>query len=77
MSSNVPLLLLLCFITVELVVSLVALVTLLLDLFFFFVLSAALLDCVTSTYPFILNDQFKNKSDWEINKYLPLLLGSK
>ena len=61
-SSNVPLLLLLCFITVEFVDSLLALVALLLDFVGtprFFVLPAALLDCVTVTRPFISIDQFK------------------
>ena len=66
-SSNVPLLLLLCFITVEFVGSLVALTPLVALLFylfgaprFFLALPAgALLNCVTATRPFISIDQLK------------------
>ena len=52
-----------CSFFVEFVNSLVALVALLLDFVgapgFFFVLPAALLDCLTATRPFISIDQFK------------------
>ena len=75
------LLLLLFFITVEFFDSLLALVALLLDLLalldFLIVLPGALLDCVTATRLFISIDQFEKKSDWEGNKYSPLLLSCK
>ena len=79
-SSNVPLLLLLCFITVEFVDSLRALVALLLDFVgtprFFIVLPAALLDCVMARRPFISIDQSKkNLIGKEIK--ISLLLGGK
>ena len=34
-------------------------------------------DCITAIRPFILIQQFQNKSVQETNKYLPLLLGCK
>ena len=79
-SSNVLLLLLLCFITIELVDLLVAPVALPFDLVGaprFFCLACSVAGLPNEDTPIHFNWPVQKKSDWERSQYLSLLLGGK